>query len=251
VAELLKELAEVVQFEATKERSNDAPAAKGVSPVARIPAAFRQSRAAEREHRSNEARQKMLERAILVVETHGEAAVRVRDLKEHCDVTTPMIYEAFGSRDGVIVAAQAERYRQAIRSDMAMFLETLPTVTTRAEFRKLYLETTRCALEERAPQRRTRASVIGSSFGRPALAAEIRKLDNDLLELRSRMLAYAQEQGWIDADVDVRAVTAWQMGQQFSRILVDLDHDSTGMLEAWDTIAIEAVDRMLWRDPTN
>ena len=57
-------------------------------------------------------RDKIIERAIAVLEKDGEAAIRTNTIAADCGCTAPILYREFQSREGLIIAAQAERYRR-------------------------------------------------------------------------------------------------------------------------------------------
>jgi hypothetical protein len=54
-------------------------------------------------------RHRILEAAITVIETCGEAGLRVDEIAEMAGVTQPSIYHVLAHRDGLISAAQADR----------------------------------------------------------------------------------------------------------------------------------------------
>jgi AcrR family transcriptional regulator len=69
-----------------------------------------------------EAVAKILERAIEVIAEGGETAIRTNTIAYDCGTTPPVLYRAYGSREGLVVAAQAERYRRTmeyIASDLS------------------------------------------------------------------------------------------------------------------------------------
>ena len=58
----------------------------------------------------NNTRERLLKAAAATIDKGGEGAVRIRDLTKSCDITAPSIYHFFGSREGLIDAAQAYRF---------------------------------------------------------------------------------------------------------------------------------------------
>ena len=61
---------------------------------------------------SDSIRQRILELAVSAIDEGGEAAVRVNDLAAEAGVTIPTLYRHFGSRDGLVEAAQTYRFRK-------------------------------------------------------------------------------------------------------------------------------------------
>jgi AcrR family transcriptional regulator len=83
---------------------------------------------------------RILERAIEVIEAGGEVAIRTNVIAEECGVTAPILYRAFGNREGLVVAAQAERYRRASEVAVAYLVERVTSAGSRAELRDNIIE---------------------------------------------------------------------------------------------------------------
>ncbi|MEY2710256.1 MAG: hypothetical protein RL487_39, partial [Actinomycetota bacterium] len=156
---------------------------------------------------------RILERAIEVIEAGGEVAIRTNVIAEECGVTAPILYRAFGNREGLVVAAQAERYRRASEVAVAYLVERVTSAGSRAELRDNIIE----ALDfitapERSRNRRMRAEVIGSAVSRPALAAHVREIDMMHSATVAAAYAPAVANGWIAADLNLEAVVLWVQG---------------------------------------
>ncbi|MBU3700811.1 MAG: helix-turn-helix transcriptional regulator [Acidimicrobiia bacterium] len=54
-------------------------------------------------------RTKILDMAVDMIDAGGEAAIRVNHIVAAIGVTPPVLYHHFGSRDGLVIAAQVER----------------------------------------------------------------------------------------------------------------------------------------------
>ncbi len=57
---------------------------------------------------------RFLDAAIAMFDEGGEAALRIDELAKQVGVAKTSLYHHFGDREGLIVAAQAERYRRSI-----------------------------------------------------------------------------------------------------------------------------------------
>ena len=68
--------------------------------------------------RPSEGRERLLAAAIRHLETHGEADLRVTDIAEEAGVAIGLIRHHFGSRDGLVAAAQQRRVEGATREDL-------------------------------------------------------------------------------------------------------------------------------------
>ena len=189
----------------------------------------------------DDTRTRLLEAAINVIEKHGTTAVRVRDISKAAGVTYPSLYHFFGDREGLIAAAQAERYSRSMLAMNEMIDTEVRKCRSRREFKAL----SRRILEdvfrdENAVNRMTRINVLGAAQSRPELAAEVVKAQRHAEDLAVRMFSGPQTRGWIRQDLDLRMFMAWYYGQVNGRLLIELDPDNTDG-SSWNKIAIEAV----------
>ena len=93
---------------------------------------------------------------------------------------------------------------------------------------------------DRAPNRRIRVSVLGSSVGRPDLVDAIRTADREFIERSTAILAPAKEAGWIRRDADLAALIMWYDSHLDGRLHVELGEPIVDP-QAWDAIARRAV----------
>ena len=122
---------------------------------------------------------RMIEEAIATIEQDGEAAIRVRDICEACSAHEPALYLRFGSRAGLIVAAQAERYRRSIEILVTRSLFALNETIETGDLSTLLKRAVDWGFDPDLRNRLTRINVIGSSVTRPALAEAIGRLCGD------------------------------------------------------------------------
>ena len=119
-------------------------------------------------------RDRMLEAAICAIEAHGEAGVRVDEISSAAEVAKPSLYHFFGSREGLIAAAQAERYRRSLNIGLEGVVEIAEACESSEEFERLVRSWVESFASDAAGHRRAvRLSVLGSSVSRPDLQAEI------------------------------------------------------------------------------
>lgn len=175
--------------------------------------------------------ERMLEEAIRVIEAGGESAVRVREISEACGVTTPILYKRFGSRDGLIVAAQAERFRRSIDSIATPFSAAVAAAMTPEQLREAIIATIRATQHpDRAQFRRVQISVLGASITRPTLQAAVDDALRSLIDQASTALRAAQDRGLLPVDLAIGEVMWWWFGQVQGRLLIEqsaapIDHD--------------------------
>ena len=191
-------------------------------------------------------RERLLAETISVIERGGETSVKIRDIGEACGVTSPIIYKAFGSRDGLIVAAQAERFRRAVDSIAHPFANAIGSAATVDELRSIMtLLLAATQHPSRAPFRRLQFEVLGASIHRPALQQALDQELQTLIDEGAAALEAAQRRGLIRTEVNPAAFMWWFYGQIQGRILIE---QSSAELdeEAWNSTSLEAVFALLF-----
>ena len=188
----------------------------------------------------SEAPAKILEAAIAVIEDGGEVAIRVHDLAGACGVTGPILYRAFGSREGLIIAAQSERYRRSTAHDVTALAEAIDAATTTAELRAALEAELRTAFDsDRDRDRRIRANIVGSSVTRPELAAAIVDIDRSLTDRAAVAWGHAQRRGLLRTDIEPTVLASWWFAHLDSRIHLELAPTRIDGA-AWNVLARDA-----------
>ena len=185
--------------------------------------------------------QRILERAIEVINAAGEVAIRTNPIAAECGVTPPILYRAFQSREGLVIAAQAERYKRSTEAGATLLIELITSATSREDL----IDKVSKALDfvfsdDRHGAREIRANVIGSAVSRPSLRAEIVKVDSWYTQKIADAYAIALEQGWVNSDVDVQAIALWAQGLTNSRILVEFAGNKV-LATQWNDISKKAI----------
>lgn len=185
--------------------------------------------------------QRILERAIQVIEESGEAAIRTNPIAFECGVTPPILYRAFGSREGLIIAAQAERYRRSTSESFEFLKRYIDEATSRDTLRQNISDTLDFIFSDgRAANRRLRAEVIGSSVSRPALREELLRVDREYATLIVEAYQKAFHNGWISSTKNHDVIALWAQGLINSRYLFDEDGD-VARGAAWNELTRRAI----------
>ncbi len=186
-------------------------------------------------------RDRLLAGAISLMEEGGEAAVRVESVANLAGVTRPSLYHFFGDRDGLVIAAQGERYRQSLLYQMVDRTELTRQCKTRGEFKALMLQMMKSLMDADGERRRAvRTEVLGSSVARPRLRALIREIDTQASRELGVLLGVAKDNGWISIPFDLDVAATWWYGMMNGRYMVEGDGSSLIRRE-WDAIAIASV----------
>lgn len=185
----------------------------------------------------SEAPGRILEAAIAVIEDGGEVAIRVHEIAAACGVTGPILYRAFGSREGLIVAAQAERYRRCTGHDVEALAEAIDGAATAADLHTALDAELRTAFDaDRGHDRRMRANIVGSCITRPELAAAITDIDRSLAERTAAAWDRAQRRGIVRTDVDPAVLASWWMAHLDCRVRIELSPSRIDG-NAWNQVA--------------
>ncbi|MEY2554270.1 MAG: hypothetical protein QOC57_2130 [Ilumatobacteraceae bacterium] len=189
--------------------------------------------------------ERLLEAAIGAIDTGGEAAVRVQEVADAAGVQIPILYRQFGSRDGLIQAAQVERLSRTLGREMDDLASAMDAVATAEEFRAL-IDAVLASLDgaERRTARWKRVNVVGSTYGRPDLAVAVSKLQTRAVQGIAHALQRPQESGWLRDDLDLEAFAAWFAGQTMGRVLIELGGSEIDD-SAWNSISADAVRHVL------
>ena len=185
-------------------------------------------------------RTKILDLAIAAIDAGGEAAVRVNHIVEEAGVTPPVLYYHFGNRDGLVIAAQIERYSRQIRQDIAAIGKRVSQCQSREELQTTLVDIWEKTLAGRGESRWRRVSVVGSAFARPELEAEMLRAQDEIVAGLTGTLQVAQERGWLRVEIDLPSAVAWQHSVLLSRAFVERGSQQ-GELAEWDRLTLDAL----------
>jgi AcrR family transcriptional regulator len=192
------------------------------------------------------AARRLLDATMEAIDARGEGAVRVQDIVDAAGVPVPILYRHFGNREGLLQAAQLERMVGELDADLAEIRTAFADVHDAAAFRSLFEQMLRRVnAVERRNARWRRVNIVGSTYGRPELAASVDEALRTFVDGMVDVLSGAQRQGWILPDLDLHAFTAWFVGQTLGRVVIELGGtDDTDA--AWDAISKAAIDHALF-----
>ncbi len=197
-------------------------------------------------------RTRLLEAAVEIIEAKGEVGLRIRDIAAAAGVTEPSIYHFFGSREGLIVAAQAHRYVHGQITALREFEQAVYGCRTKKQF----IEIVRQALTNvystpaSVATRSTRINVLGSAQTRPELARQLGESQRLANKALAEPLRFARDKGWVRQDVDLTILAAWIIGQINGRVLMEIDPVEEDM-KKWNEISIDAVLAMFGHPPAS
>lgn len=184
---------------------------------------------------------RLIDATIESIDEGGETAVRVQEIVAAVGVQIPVLYRHFGNREGLIQAAQAHRLMRDLDAEVRAVDAALDAIDSAEGFRALMEALLkRMCSDERRPLRWKRVNVIGSTYGRPELAAEVADIQRAAVDRIATTLRRAQDAGWLRAELDLDVFAAWFAGQAIGRIVVDLG-DIGIDIAAYDAMWADAI----------
>ena len=189
----------------------------------------------------NNTRERLLKATAVAIDKGGEGAVRIRDLTKSCNITAPSIYHFFGSREGLIDAAQAFRFSRGQLQLGNAFSTAIHQCKNKAQFVKLAHQflTTMFSYERRAI-RNVRLNVLGNAVNRPDLSKELSHVQEESNKVVGESLRYAQSKGWVRDDFNGDMFAAWLNGMVNSRRLIEMNGIHP-LADEWDVIAKRSI----------
>ena len=190
-------------------------------------------------------RQRLIEAAITMMEQGGESAVRIKTVAAMAHITEPSVYHFFGSRAGLIEAAQIERFHRSQHDVVGVFASMIRDCTSQEQFFEIVREVLLGTYSDsRAPFRSIRAEIIGSAQSRSALREVVVEAQEAVHAALAEQIEFAKAKGWVRADLDSIAFATWITSLNNGRAVVDLGPKST-VGDAWNQISLDAVLRLL------
>jgi len=197
---------------------------------------------------SDSIRQRILELAISVIDEGGETAVRVNDLAAEAGVTVPTLYRHFGSRDGLVEAAQTYRFRKTQFVDGSVLAASLAKCKNQDELRKALRKELLTHFDtDRWELRQVRLNALGAGYARPELAASLALAQKQGAMGIAEMLLPFQKKGWIRKDIDLPATVYWFMGQILGRVLIEMG-DNPVSQKKWNDVSLEGIMAVIFGD---
>lgn len=169
-------------------------------------------------------RQRILEAAMAAIEAEGEAGLRILEIAAEAEVAQGLISHHFGSRDGLVVAAQRERFAGQIEKDRERLMRLIGSNPTRAQFVEGIAKLTRDVVRRaRRDARLDRAAMVGAAHGRPEYREALGPIVAGLIDGLTHAVSHAQAAGYVQKDLDPRAVATFIQAYAFGIVLSDLD----------------------------
>ncbi|MFM9166473.1 MAG: TetR/AcrR family transcriptional regulator [Candidatus Limnocylindrus sp.] len=150
--------------------------------------------------------------AITQIDRGGEASIRVKQIADDAGTSVTSIYHFYGSREGLIEAAQIARFEGGYAAPRSTFLAAAQSVETREDFTQfLEAQVREIFTATHRMNRRRRMNVAGSAIARPDLLSAINDVQRKWYAELVDGLRTAKERGLIGKDADVESIATWHL----------------------------------------
>ena len=189
-------------------------------------------------------RSRILDAAIEMMDSGGEASIRVATIAAKLDIAEPSIYHHFTNRAALVEAAYVEWYWRCLKPEISM--ETvMALVDTQEEYVDAIIKLMTWGYEkDRHASRAVRISVLGAAQRNPQLANAINDINRQFLGSVANSVKVAQKRKWVRSELDPVATAYWLHGQILGRVVAEMDEGIVD-LEQWDALSFEAVSMIL------
>ena len=176
-------------------------------------------------------RQRLIEATLEIIDSHGVGAVRVHDVVERANTTTGSLYWFFKNRKELINAALAEQFA----SQMRPVVELVRTTMSHAEVTidMLFDQRFDFATKDRVVARRQRIDVLSAALSDSDLAAEVARIQQELLQIAVDVITDAQQRGLARDDVDPYSFAQFIQAMTIGFAVADLSKDMLPDHENW------------------
>lgn len=188
---------------------------------------------------ANPSRLALLDAAVAMVEALGPAGFKVDEVLIESGTSSSSLYHHFGSRQGLLVAAQDESYRRRARAEDRRHLEAGYAASTTAEFLDWVASQIRRMVTDpgNVDARRTRLTVAAAALSSPELARQTTEVQERMFRVVAELYDHMKERGLINPDLDGMAYNLWLHGMVLGRTATELGSVDA---EAWLSVAIPA-----------
>ncbi len=193
-------------------------------------------------------RERLLEATIAVIDGHGEVAVKVDAIADEAGITKPSLYHFFGDREGLIIAAQAERLRRSVRFGLPELIDTARACVTKAEYVQLIKDAVvGFGTPAGRQRRRARLEVFGSAISRPALQDVVNHVMIEISRDLAVLFEIGRDRGWVNEGIPFTSIAVWWHGTLVGRYLVE--NNPAFDLQDWDDIMLSTSLHLLFGEP--
>jgi AcrR family transcriptional regulator len=185
---------------------------------------------------ADDTRRRILDATIAIIDAEGERAVRVADVARAAGIVTSAIYHHFRDRNALVNAARADQYRGRLLSDALALDDVLTLDDEEHQAAALAALVVRPHDPDRQKHRWDRIAALAAAQHHPDLRAELAELQRAVTDRFTTVIDQAKERGWVDPDVDSRAVAVLVQAVSLGLVVDDLDDERPLEPASWDDL---------------
>jgi AcrR family transcriptional regulator len=202
----------------------------------------------ETSRRGRETIEKLLEVTISELDRVGLAEIDIDSLLRKSKISKGSLYHHFGSKNGLLAAAEAQQYMRYLKREGENFRRLIEGCTTKQKFVDLVAAVMKITrLEENLGFRKKRVRAIAMSFNDENLAQVLKNAQIEVTEYLAGSFQIAKDRGWVKPDTDLMALSYWIQGVFIGHIMLDIT-EQTEHEDAWSQVAFQALQPFLAAD---
>lgn len=189
-----------------------------------------------------------LDETIRLLDTVGEAGLRIEDLLAATKLSKSSLYLHFTDRDGLIAAARARQFEQIVDGSIAGIRQLVASVSDREDARRaLHAATVFTQSLNRQAERVRRVAIVAGTVGRPAYKKSLTGAQTRLTDALTEMFAALRSRGLINSVHPDRTIAAFIQAYTFGRVLAGFDSKLSKDDDAeWVALIDDAVEHILF-----
>ncbi|CAB4688740.1 MAG: TetR family transcriptional regulator [Actinobacteria bacterium] len=182
----------------------------------------------------------LLDAAVRSLELNGWDASQIGEILADANASRSSLYHFYGSREGLLAAATAERYRRLLlQEDTALVTEASDCETTEELLAFVTQQIVRTVTDpDSIKARQSRVAIGADALIHEELREEVAQKQRIFLDGIAEIVLTGQRKGIIRQDLDAMAYAAWMHGSLLGRTLTEAVFQDTAR---WLEVAIEAV----------
>ena len=202
----------------------------------------------EKSRRGRATIEKLLEVTISELDRVGLAEIDLDSLLRKSKISKGSLYHHFGSKNGLLAAAEAQQFMKYLKREGETFRELIEDCKSKQKFVDLVADVMKITrLEANIDFRKKRVRAIAMSFNDETLAQVLKNAQIEVTEYLAGSFQIAKDRGWVKPDTDLMALSYWIQGVFIGHIMLDIT-EQTEHEEAWGQVAFEALRPFLAAD---
>jgi AcrR family transcriptional regulator len=202
----------------------------------------------EKSRRGRATIEKLLEVTISELDRVGLAEIDLDSLLRKSKISKGSLYHHFGSKNGLLAAAEAQQFMKYLKREGETFRELIEDCKSKQKFVDLVADVMKITrLEANIDFRKKRVRAIAMSFNDETLAQVLKNAQIEVTEYLAGSFQIAKDRGWVKPDTDLMALSYWIQGVFIGHIMLDIT-EQTEHEDAWGQVAFEALRPFLAAD---